>query len=95
MFNLSFEHLIVDEFTYVKKTTNSSFQALNAICRKSTFLLSDTFLANHWSDSFAALALLQGIPIKNISVFYEVFGSTVKVSANPPASRISRLQKCL
>lgn len=87
-YRLPFKHVAFDEAQWGRDTEGITHQAVKALYRCCTLLISGTFIANRWFDVYHFLDLLPGHPFKDNKAFDRAFS---KDRARPPKTQFDNL----
>lgn len=96
MFKLPFKHVILDEVQMAKNSDSLTHKAILCLYYQSVVMLSGTFVANTWLDSFSPIHFIPGHPFTSLDEFVRVFGNKQGEKIVPPVpTRKDRLVKFL
>ena len=96
IFKLPFKHVILDEVQMAKNSDSLTHKAISCLFYQSVVMLSGTFIANTWLDSFSPIHFIPGHPFTSLGEFVRVFGSKQGEKIVPPVpTRKDRLVKFL
>ena len=84
IFKHSFKHVIQDEVQMAKNSDSLTHKAISCLYYQSVVMLSGTFIANTWLDSFSPIHFIPGHPFTSLGEFVQVFGNKQGEKIVPP-----------